>query len=147
MDYGIQVGDLSEKVRREVAVIVGSPATLDERAWDAISAVSAIGGHIEFSGLVDKTDPDNPVIYAEGDLPVTIPCGSVVFAVVLYYNDDPYATHDLTCMVEFLDPDGVSIGQATVTESVGVGGHKTLSTLGITLDKAGTYNIHSVLSG
>lgn len=145
MDYGVQAGDLSEKVKKEVAVI-GSPATLDEQTWPAIDAFSAIAGHLTLGGLIDNTDPANPVIYLPADLPATIPCGHVVFATVIAHNDDPYVAHLFTTTAEFLDPDGVSRGADSDTVSIPAGGTHTLATLEITLDKPGTWNVHAVLS-
>lgn len=130
MDYKVEAGDLSEKVKREIGAIVASPAE----------------GHLELWSpcLYDATDE---IYYYPVDLPVTIPLGHRVFATVRYCNDDPDAAHELTCDAEFLNPAGVSKGAATATYTVPASGSQGMFTGTITLDKAGTWKIHATLNG
>jgi hypothetical protein len=129
-----------------IGVSLGADPTLSEKSWSAVQAISAIAGHLAFGAIVDTTTTPY-VTYDEAHLPASIACGHIVNATVIYYNDDPYAAHSLTCVIEFIDPDGLSRGKATATQSVGAGGHLTAGTTAITLDKAGSWAVHAVLSG
>ncbi len=125
MDYKVEAGDLSEKVKREMGAIVASPAE----------------GHLEFSGIYDYD-----TMKTHFTIPVTLPYGHDVFGAVLYYNDTA-SPMEMTCMCEFLDPDGVSAGQLTDVETVGAGYHRTATTDRVTLNKNGTWKLHATLNG
>lgn len=129
-----------------IGVSLGADPTLGEKSWTTVQATSIVAGHLGFGGLLDSTTTPW-VTYTEAQLPASIPCGHTLNATVVYYNDDPYAAHSLTCMIEFIDPDGLSRGKATVTQSVGAGGHLTAGTAAITLDKPGAWVVHALLTG
>lgn len=121
MDYKVEAGDLSERVKRQVG---------------------AIGeGHLEVSGIYDY---DTAKTYFT--IPVTLPLGHDAFGAVLYYNDTA-SPLEMTCMCEFIDPDGVSRGRLTDVETVGAGSHKTATTDCVTLNKNGTWKLHATLNG
>lgn len=118
MNYKVEVGDLSERVKTQVGLKVG---------------------HLEFSAIYEyETGKVYPII------PVTLPYGHDVFGAVLYYNDST-STLSMTCMCEFLDPDGVSRGKLTDIKTVYPGNHKTATTDRVTLSKYGTWRLHSTL--
>ena len=123
MDYKVEVGDLSEKVKRQ------------------IGAIGAAQGHLEVSGIYDY---DTAETYFT--IPVAIPLGHDAFGAVLYYNDTT-SPLEMTCMCEFLDPDGVPAGKLTDIETVGTGDHKTATTDRVTLNKNWTWKLHATLNG
>lgn len=103
--------------------------------------LSGAVGHIAYSGIYDY---DTAKTYLTK--PVTLPFGHNVFGAVLYYNDTAEPL-EMTCVCEFLDPDGVSAGQLTDVENLCAGCWKTATTNPVTLNKAGTWKLHAVLDG
>lgn len=124
-------------------IITLSDALAVVNLWvmDTRNPACEVAGHLEFGGIYDY---DTMKTYLT--IPVTLPYGHDVFGAVLYYNDGATAV-GMTCMVEFLNPDGVSVGKMTETESVGAGMHHTAATGRITLNKNGTWKIHTTLNG
>jgi len=143
MAYTVEAGNLSEKVKKEVArIVVASPAVVDEKTWDAIDiSAPAVEGHLRSPTIRDYTDD---VDYTT--LPVNIPLGHAVRAFVGYDNDGDY-TEIFTLTVEFIDPDGNSRGTASMTDSVGSGHSSSHTTGEVVLDKEGLWKVHAILEG
>ena len=143
MDYKVEAGDLSEKVKKEVSVIVASPAVVDEKTWGAID-IPAPAGHISTPKIYDYTDT---VMYVESDFPISMGLNHQIDGNALFTNDMDI-DQIFSLMLEFIDPDGVSRvkeyrpGHLLHAHS-GVG----LITDKVTLDIAGRWKLHALMEG
>ena len=151
MDYKVEAGNLSEKVKREVAIIIASPTVLDEKTWDAMDvAAPVLAGHLSDPAVGDCTNPESIVWYFEGDFPVSLDIGTPIVCSVIGHNDSN-VTIRMTLTLEIVDPDGVVRATISPTRSVELGGQEErqvpYSPDVVVLDKAGIWKFHTMLEG
>lgn len=147
---------ISPEVRREMerilarenpgSAIVGfaSPAILDDRSWNAIG-MGELSGKLQDPKVYDLTEgPGYNVYYEEDEFPVPIPLGHEIHAEVMFFNTSDYH-YDMKCTVEWIDPDGHSVGKHSATYPMDAHSAIFEGPSDTVLNKAGTWELHALL--
>lgn len=145
MAYRVEAGNLSEKVKREVATIVA----LDEETWSVMTVgqVAPSGEIVEEDGYCHIRDFTAGELYYTPSWPVEIPLGHEVYGRAVGRNTNMAQKQNMKITAELIDPDGIAVGTESETGVVSGGYIIVVSTDRIILDKPGTWKLHVVLEG
>lgn len=146
MAYKVEAGNLSDRVKREVAVIVAASSTVvAEKTWDIITGVEVpVEGvfHDEWTRVTNITTGE----YAVGwELPLTVNVGDIVVGQATAENTGT-STYRARVIAHLIDPNGTIVGETIGPwRDFAPGDYYIHGTEEVTLDLAGTWKLKAIL--
>lgn len=145
MAYKVEAGNLSDRVKGELSVIMASTVVV-QKTWDIIRGVEAPAPegifHDEWTRVTDITTGE----YAVGaELPLTVNVGDIVVGQATAENSGT-STYRARCIAHFIDPNGTIVGETIGPwRDFAPGDYYIHGTYDVELDLPGNWKLEAIL--
>lgn len=147
MDYKVEAGNLSDRVKGEVAVIVVASSTVvAKKTWDAITGIAAPAPEGRFVDEWTRVTNITTGEYAVGwELPLTVNVGDIVQGQATAENTGT-STYSARVIVRFINPNGDVVGETVgYWRDFAPGDYYIMGTMDVELDLPGNWKVEAIL--